>query len=64
MASVTVAMFCGMHTLLVLLEVILLMQKQFFQNSSPMCKWCGLMVLDRHGEFNNNSKTVSGHSQN
>jgi len=60
MASVMVAMFSGVHSLLVLLEGILLKQNQFFQNSSPMCKWHGLMVLDHYGEFNNDAKTNSG----
>jgi hypothetical protein len=56
MVSVTVAMFSGVHTLLVLLEGILLIQNQFFQNSSPMCQW------HHCGEFNNDAKTNSGHS--
>jgi len=34
----------------------------FFLNSSPMCKWHGLMVLDHCGEFNIDAKTNSGHS--
>jgi len=59
-ASVMVAMFSGVHTLLVLLEGILLMQNPFFQNSSPMCKCHGLMVLDHCGEFNNDAKQTLG----
>jgi hypothetical protein len=62
MASVTVAMFSGVHTLLVLPEGILPMQNQFFQNSSPIYKCHGLMVLDHCGEFNNDTKTNSRHS--